>query len=48
MAWKMMRALAMGAALAVCGAAQAQTQGSPALAPPADEELIRLLGTGPA
>src|SRR6185436_5982104 len=37
MAWKMMRALAMGAALAVCGAAQAQTQGSPALAPPADE-----------
>src|SRR4051812_23893544 len=37
MAWKVVRALAMGVALVVCGAAQAQTQSAPAIAPPADE-----------
>lgn len=38
MAWKIVRALAMGAALAVCGAAQAQPQTTaPAMVPPADE-----------
>src|SRR5690242_15123597 len=37
MGWKIVRALAMGAALAVCGAERAQTQSTPAMAPPADQ-----------
>jgi len=45
MAWKVVRALAMAAALVICGAAQAQTQGAPAMGAPADE-ASRMLARG--